>query len=62
MQQLSVELVPLLRDNYVFVLHRQGLAAVVDPDGFLSARITLVQVGTIGTVAPVTRSRSAAFR
>ena len=31
MQQLSVELVPLLRDNYVFVLHRQGLAAVVDP-------------------------------
>jgi len=31
MQQLSVELIPVLRDNYVFVLHRDGLAAAVDP-------------------------------
>ncbi|MEX0589330.1 MAG: hydroxyacylglutathione hydrolase [Cyanobium sp.] len=31
MQQLSVGLIPVLQDNYVFVLHRDGLAAVVDP-------------------------------
>ena len=31
MQQLSVGLIPVLHDNYVFVLWRQGQAAVVDP-------------------------------
>jgi hydroxyacylglutathione hydrolase len=31
MQQLNVDRIPLLRDNYGFVLHREGQAAVVDP-------------------------------
>ena len=31
MQQLSVGLIPVLRDNYIFVLQRQGQAVVVDP-------------------------------
>ena len=31
MQQLSVGLIPVLRDNYIFLLQRQGQAVVVDP-------------------------------
>ena len=31
MQQLSVGLIPVLRDNYIFLLQRQGEAVVVDP-------------------------------
>ncbi|MDA0717535.1 MAG: hydroxyacylglutathione hydrolase [Cyanobacteria bacterium] len=31
MQQLSVGLIPVLSDNYIFLLQRQGQAVVVDP-------------------------------
>ena len=31
MQQLSVGLIPVLNDNYIFLLQRQGQAVVVDP-------------------------------
>ena len=31
MQQLSVGLIPVLRDNYIFLMQRQGQAVVVDP-------------------------------